>query len=105
MSQSVCAFIKLNPVMDMEKAVELEDRLENAVHHGKKKIYLDFSDVDFLCSYMMRVFIKFHKTWSRAGIELGIQYLNDYSKDSLKMVGLSEMFTLSDEWKEECGLT
>ena len=105
MGQSACAFIKLNPVMDMEKAVELEERLENAVHRGKKKIYLDFSDVDFLCSYMMRVFIKFHKTWSRAGIELGIQYFNDYSKDSLKMAGLAEMFTLSEEWKEECGLT
>ncbi len=105
MSTGDCIFIRLDPVMDMEKASLLEEKLEKYALHGKKKIYLDFSDVEFLCSYMMRVFLKFHKTWSRGGIELGFQYLNDYSKDSLKMAGLERLFTLSPKWEEECCLS
>lgn len=104
MHKGDCAFIRLDPVMDMRKAMLLEDKLEKFAIHGKKKIYLDFSDVEFLCSYMMRVFIKFHKTWTRGGIKLGFQYLNDYSKDSLRMSGLDELFTLSTDWEAECEL-
>jgi anti-anti-sigma regulatory factor len=88
---STCAFIKLDPVMDIGKASQLEKEFEKMVLDGKKKIYLDLSDVGFLCSYMMRVLIKFHKTWRRAGVRIGIKDTNDYSKNTLK-------------WREECDL-
>ena len=91
--------------MDMEKAVKLEQELEIHALHGKKKIFFDFSDVEFLCSYIMRVFIKFDKTWSRGGIKMGIQYINDYSNDTIKMAGMEKLFTLKKQWKEECNLT
>ncbi len=104
MSKGECVFIRLNPVMDIDQAALLEVKMENYALHGKRKIYLDFSDVEFLCSYMMRVFIKFNKTWSRGGIKLGFQYINDYSKDSLKMAGLEDLFSLSTDWEEECCL-
>jgi anti-anti-sigma factor len=90
--------------MDLEKAAQLEAEFERLALSGKKKIYLDFSNVEFLCSYIKRVLIKFYKTWKRAGIRLGIQNISDYSKSSLKMAGLMGLFTLSDKWQEECGL-
>lgn len=105
MSEGSCAFIKLDAVMDVEKAALLEKEFEKLVLHGKKEIYFDFSDVEFLCSYMMRVFLHFHKTYSRLRIKLGIQHFNDYSKDSLKMAGLLNLFTLSPDWQKECNLT
>jgi anti-anti-sigma factor len=89
--------------MDIERAVELEREFEKMVLDGKRKIYLDLSDVGFLCSYMMRVFIKFHKTWGKSGAQMGIQNSNDYSNDTLKMAGLANLFTLSDQWQGECG--
>lgn len=101
-SQGSCVFIKLDPVMDLEKATWLEKEFERIVLGGKRKIYLDFSNVDFLCSYMMRVFIKFRKTWARAGVRIGIQNSNEYSDNTLKIAGLGNMFTLSNEWQEEC---
>ena len=104
MSDGTCGFIKLDSVMDIEKASQLEREFEKMVLAGKKKIYVDFSDVDFLCSYMMRVFIKFQKTWGRAGVKLGIQNNSDYSKGALKMAGLMKLFTLSSNWQEECNL-
>ncbi len=90
--------------MDVEKATRLETEFEKLVLEGKKKIYLDFSDVKFLCPYMKRVFTKFTRTWTRAGVQMGIQHISDYSKDSLKIAGLTGLFTLSDQWREECGL-
>jgi len=96
-SQGSCAFIKLDPVMDLEKANWLEKEFEKMALGGKKKIYLDFSDVDFLCSYMMRVFIKFRRTWARAGVRMGIQGSNEYSDNTIKIAGLGSMFTLGDE--------
>jgi anti-anti-sigma factor len=103
-SQGTCAFIKLDPVMDLEKATWLEKEFEKIVLEGKRKIYLDFSDVGFLCSYMMRVFIKFRKTWTRAGVRMGIQNSNEYSDNTLRIAGLGSMFTLSDKWQEECNI-
>ena len=44
-----CAFIKLDTVMDIENATQLETEFEKLALEGKKKIYLDFSDVKFLC--------------------------------------------------------
>ncbi len=101
---SDCAFIKLDPIMDVEKATRLQKEFEKLAVEGKKKIYLDFSDVKFLCPYMKRVFTKFVKTWTRAGVQIGIQHISDYSKDSLKIAGLANLFTLSSHWREECGL-
>lgn len=101
-SQGTCALIKLDPVMDLERATWLEKEFEKMVLGGKRKIYLDFSNVDFLCSYMMRVFIKFRKTWARAGVRIGIQNSNEYSDNTLKTAGLGRMFTLSEKWQEEC---
>ena len=104
MDKGDCAFIKLDSVMDVEKAEMLEREFEKLVFSGKKKIYLDFSHVGFLCSHMLRVFVRFHKTWSRSGIKIGIQSINDFSKYTLKISGLENLFTLSSDWKDECGL-
>ena len=101
---NVCAFIKLDPIMNVNKAAELEAEFEKLAIEGKKKIYLDFSEVRFLCPYMKRVFTKFLKTWTRAGVQIGIQHLSDYSKDTLRIAGLTNLFTLSNQWREECGL-
>lgn len=40
---SDCAFIKLDSIIDLEKAAQLEMEFERLALSGKKEIYLDFS--------------------------------------------------------------
>lgn len=102
MSNDTCVIIKLDPVMDLDEATELEEKFEELAFTEEKYIYLDFSEVEFLCCYTMRVLVKFHDIFLRAGIEIGIRYISEYSKDFLETAGLCDLFTLTPEWFEEC---
>ncbi len=104
MDKETCAFIKLDPVMDLEKTIQLEVEFKKIILQGKRNIYMDFSDVQFLCPRMMRSLTKFYKTWKRAGVKIGLQDSSDYSKNTLKMTGLTKLFTLDSQELEEFNL-
>ncbi len=104
MDKETFAIIKLDSIMDLEKTIQLEAEFEKIVLQGKRNIYMDFPDVQFLSPKMMRTLTKFYKTWKRAGVKIGLQDSSDYSKDALKTAGLSKLFTLDSQELEEFDL-
>jgi len=77
--------------IDSTNAVELGDKLEQALKRGQTTIILNMLRVEYLCSTGIRVILKAYKEAKAAGGKVNIEKPSECVKNVLGLVALNEM--------------
>jgi anti-sigma B factor antagonist len=93
-----CDLIKVKGRVDSATAPQLSEVLDSKLDHGRYKIILDFSELDFISSAGLRVLISTQKTckrYNRGEVVLACVPTNIFS--ALDLAGFTNFFKLFDD--------
>ena len=79
--------LKLKGRLDTNASVEFEQQVEEAVKLCKKKMILDFSELEYICSSGLRVIILSAKKMKSLQGELILCCMEDYIKEVFEISG------------------
>src|ERR1700732_1486631 len=88
--------LRLTGRIDATWAEHLGKNIESAVRAGSHQIVLNFAGVDYISSLGIRVLVMQYKLLKSVKGSLGISHPNDFCRDILTTVGLSELMVRDD---------
>jgi anti-anti-sigma factor len=87
--------IRLSGRLDSLSAPELEERLRDAAVGHVRRFLLDLSDLDYVSSAGLRVFLAFAKLVRRAGGQLAFCGLKDEVRQVFELTGFTDILSIS----------
>ena len=84
--------IYIDGPLDAVHLVDVKNKLKEADAHLGDLITLDCSQMSYICSSGLRVFLQMHKDVTAAGGKLIIKGLQPLIKDVFDMTGFSQVF-------------
>jgi anti-anti-sigma factor len=92
--------LRLNGRLDAATSLILEKKIENFIHEGHKKIFLDFSYIDYLSSAGMRLLLSFSKKLKSQKGKFVIFSINEDVLEIIKLAGFEHVLTIYSNEKE-----
>ena len=89
--------LRLTGRIDATWAEHLGKNIESAVRAGNHQIILNFAGVDYISSLGIRVLVIQYKLLKSVKGSLGISHPNEFCRDILTTVGLSELLVRGDD--------
>jgi anti-sigma B factor antagonist len=93
-NDEICKFTAKGRI-DSNSADKLQEKLENALNNGQKKLILNMSQVEYLSSIGVRVILKTFKQAAESGGTFNIEKPSKIVKNILGMVALKEMLVIN----------
>lgn len=98
-------YVTLSPVGDLDahSSVHLDEKIQKLVEAGKVMIHVDFSEVTYISSAGLGVFISYLDEIASQGGQLVLSQLSDNIYDVFSILGLNKLdhlIILSPEEKE-----
>ncbi len=84
--------VSVNGRIDSATAPEFDNALKGLLEHGRKKIVLDFSGLDYISSAGLRAMLSALKTAKNGGGNVVLVKTNDRIRDTLTLVGFQTLF-------------
>lgn len=72
----------------------LQKEMDNALKKQTKNIIIDFSQVNYISSAGLRIFLKFKKTASKEGKKVILCGLNEFTSSIFKISGVDKVFNI-----------
>lgn len=90
------AIVYLKGRLDVYYSSEIEGELGKLIQEGKTKLVLSLSDIEYLSSSGLRVFIAVSRKLKEMNGQLKLIRLNETSRKIFKIVELIDMFDIYD---------
>lgn len=92
--------IKLNGRLDINTSPELDKTFSDILNIGKEDLIIDFTDLVYISSSGLRVFLVAAKTLDEKGKKLNFYGMKDFIKEVFDIAGFSILFNISDSKDE-----
>lgn len=92
--------LRLTGRLDAATAPILERKLESLVLEGKRRLLLDFSNVDYLSSAGLRTLLAFTKKFAGLKGSFGLFSFDDEVEEIIKMAGFEKILHIYSSEKE-----
>ena len=92
--------IRLSGRLDVVSSSTLEKKLQYLINEGHKKIYADFTNVDYLSSAGMRLILFMTKKLKHEGGILVLFSINEEVLEIIKMAGFDKVFSIASSESE-----
>jgi anti-sigma B factor antagonist len=89
--------ISVSGRIDSATAPEFDNALKGLLDHGRKKIVLDFSSLDYISSAGLRAMLSALKSAKNGGGNLVLVKTNERIRDTLSLVGFQTLFLQFDD--------
>jgi anti-sigma B factor antagonist len=100
--QAESGYITLVPKgeLDANSSVYLDARINDLLQAGQVKVHVDFSEVNYISSAGLGVFISYLDEFKRKGGKLIISQVADNVRDVFSILGLDRLLTILDTGAE-----
>jgi anti-sigma B factor antagonist len=87
-------FISVNGEIDAGSSIYLDNALKAALEAGEKKIVVDLSELDYISSAGLGVFISHIDEFKLQNVELALFGINETVKQVFDILGLEKLLTI-----------
>lgn len=84
--------VSVNGRIDSATAPEFDNALKGLLEHGRKKLVLDFTNLDYISSAGLRAMLSALKSAKNSGGNVVLVKTNDRIRDTLTLVGFQTLF-------------
>ncbi len=88
--------VTVNGRIDSATAPEFDNTLKGLLEHGRKKIVLDFTGLDYISSAGLRAMLSALKSAKNGGGNVVLVKTNERIRDTLTLVGFHTLFLQFD---------
>ncbi|WP_424963039.1 STAS domain-containing protein [Ekhidna sp.] len=89
-------FIMVNGEIDAGSSIYLDNALKEAMESGEKKIVVDLTDLNYISSAGLGVFISHLDEFKFQSIELALFGINETVKQVFDILGLEKLLTIEE---------
>lgn len=90
--------ISLNGKLDAYHSEDIEEKLLPLIEKFDKHFIIDFSEVDYISSAGLRLFMKISKLLDKSGKQIAFAYVNKHLSEIFEITGFNTIFKMfSDE--------
>jgi len=86
--------IGLRGRLDASSSPGVEQRLQNLIDQGERRLVLDFSELSHISSIGLRVLISTAKSLQKTKGSLALAALNDHIREIFKIAGFTSIFSI-----------
>jgi anti-sigma B factor antagonist len=92
--------VKLNGRLDTNTSQELENTLTDSINKGNENILIDCTELDYISSSGLRVFLVAAKTLDEKNKKLNFCGMKDYIKEVFEIAGFIVLFNFYNTCEE-----
>ncbi len=96
-SDEEVTYLCLQGRLDLEGTEEIESRFSLTATSSTRPVVVDVSEVSFLASLGMRMFVTAAKSLRSKGLALVLLAPNEVVRDALEVTGLSQLLQIADD--------
>lgn len=90
-------YLSLHGRLDLDGTEAIERKFSFSATTSSRPVVVDMSDVSFLASLGMRMFVTAAKALRNKGLALVLMAPSDVVRDSLEVAGLSQLLIIADD--------
>lgn len=102
-SEDNCYIIQANGELDASSSILMDQAIEKAIESGQKRILIDCSQLNYISSAGLGVFMSYLKDFEATNTSLVLYAVNDRVKSVFQILGLDELINIA-QTKEEAKL-
>jgi anti-sigma B factor antagonist len=102
--EDVNLLIKVSGEVDASSSIFLDNALEEAVGNHEKKIVVDCSELNYISSAGLGVFMSYIQEFENNGVQMVLYGMNPKVKNTFEILGLDQLLKITDDKEQALAL-